>query len=333
MNAKNSMPETLVEAVRVFSDLDYATKFFADIRWPGGVCCPHCGSVNVLAIPSRRTWECREKHARRQFSVKVGTIFEDCKLTIDKCLIAVWLEVNAKNSISSYEVARHLGVTQKTGWFLLHRIRLALKSGTFEKPMGGIVEADETFVGGLAKNMHTHKRREKIKGTGGSNKTAVMGLLERHSEKKCSQVRTKVIADTKRETLHDVIRSNVEPGAALYTDAWQAYRQLTGYAHDFVDHAEAYVKGAVHTNGLENFWALFKRCIKGTHVSIEPFHLAAYVDAEAFRFNNRKDNDGGRFIGALKGAPGKRLTYKALIGDSEGRLSSGKVAGSDEIYN
>ena len=253
MNVQANRPKTLVEAVRMFSDLDYATQFFTAIRWPGGVCCPNCSSVNVLSIPSRRTWECREKHARRQFSVKVGTVFEDCKLTIDKCLIAVWLEVNAKNSISSYEVARHLGVTQKTGWFLLHRIRLALKSGTFEKPMGGVIEADETFVGGLAKDMHKAERKRKITGTGGSNKTTVMGLLERHSEKGKSKVRAKVVKDTKGETLGEVVRTHVEPGAALYTDAFSGYRGLrTEYVHGFIDHAETYVRGSVHTNGLEN---------------------------------------------------------------------------------
>jgi transposase-like protein len=268
--------------------------------------------------------------------VKVGTVFEDCKLTIDKCLIAVWLEVNCKSSISSYEVARHLGVTQKTGWSLLHRIRLALHAGTFDMPMQGIIEADETFVGGLAKNMHKHERERKITGTGGSNKTAVMGLLARHTDKKSSQVRTAVIPNTKAESLHAVIRSHVEPGATIYTDAWQAYRGLTPeFYHDFVDHAETYVKGAVHTNGLENFWTLFKRCIKGTHVSVEPFHLAPYVDSEAYRFNNRDTNDGGRFIGALKGIPGKRLTYKTLIGanDSEGAQARDSFAENDGPLN
>lgn len=329
MNAETKMPETLVEAVRVFSDLTYATNFFAAIRWPGGVCCPHCGSTNVLPIPSRHTWECREKHARRQFSVKVGTVFEDCKLTIDKCLIAVWLEVNAKNSISSHEVARHLGVTQKTGWFLLHRIRLALKSGTFEKPMGGIVEADETFIGGKAEFMHASKRKRVVTGTGpcGSGKTAVMGLLERHSEKGKSKVRAKVLPNTKGDTIRTIVREHVEPGTALYTDAFAIYRTLhPEYDHQFVDHAEAYVRGAVHTNGLENFWALFKRCIKGKHVSVEPYHLGAYVDAEAFRFNNRADCDGERFAVALKGTPGKRLTYNALIGAND--ASDGSSAGS-----
>jgi transposase-like protein len=320
METKNTesgkLPRTLVEAVRVFSDLDYATMFFASMRWPDGPVCPHCGSKDVDYIANRRVWECRGDHSRRQFSVKIGTIFEECRLPIDKCLVAIWLEVNAKNSISSYEIARSLGVTQKTGWFLLHRIRHALHVGSFDKKLQGVVEADETFVGGLAKNMHKKEREVKIKGTGGSNKTAVMGLLERHDGKKHSTVRAEVVSNTRRESLHAVIHKNVEPGTTIYTDAWQAYRQLgTTFTHDFVDHAEAYVKDKViHTNGLENFWALFKRCIKGTHVSIEPFHLAAYVNSEAFRFNNRKTDDGTRFYRALQGTPDKRLDYRTLIG-------------------
>lgn len=314
MNAnKTEMPETLIEAVRLFSDLDFATNFFANIRWPNGVCCPHCGSTNVLAIPSRRTWECRENHERRQFSVKIGTIFEECRLPIDKCLIAVWLEVNAKNSISSYEVGRHLGVTQKTAWFLQHRIRLALNEGTFDK-MSGTVEADETFIGGKARNMHKGKR--KAKGRGAIGKTAVMGLLERHAGEP-SKVRTFVVDDVKRRTLTPIIRQHVETGSNVYTDALKSYVGLNpDFVHGFVDHAEKYVDGAVHTNGLENFWSLFKRCIKGTHVSVEPFHLFRYLDAESFRFNNRKTDDGNRFAKVLGQVEGKRLTYKGLIGEN-----------------
>ncbi len=311
-------PATLVEAIRQFSDLDHATAFFAQIRWPAGVCCPHCGSVRVCYLAGRRLWECAEKHPRRQFSVKVGTIFEESKLTIDKCLIAVWLEVNAKNSISSYEVGRHLGVTQKTAWFLQHRIRLALHVGSFDTKLAGTVEADETFVGGKARNMHAGKR--KAKGRGAVGKTAVMGLLERHTAKGgkgCSKVRTAVVGDVKRRTLAPIIREHVEPGSNVYTDALKSYAGLSPeFVHGFVDHAERYVNGAVHTNGLENFWALFKRCIKGTHISVEPFHLFRYLDAEAYRFNERKDDDGGRFVGALKGATGKRLTYNNLIGEN-----------------
>ncbi len=323
---KAECPKTLVQAVRYFSDPDTAIAFFSPIRWPKGVTCPHCGSDKVSYLKNQRRWQCHTKHPKRQFSAKVGTIMEDSPLPLESWLVAIWLETNAKNSISSYEVARALGITQKSAWFMLHRVRLALQSGSFDKMGGGgsIVEADESFIGGLAKNMHKAKRARVIKGTGGSNKTAVMGLLERHSDKKCSQVRATVIQDTKRETLHEIIRRNVEPQTQVFTDAWQAYRNLgPDYIHKFVDHMEAYVKENVHTNGLENFWALFKRCIKGTHVSVEPFHLFRYVDSEAFRFNNRDLEDGGRFREALKGVTGKRLTYKALIGDdSEGALGS-----------
>ena len=329
MNTENKSPKTLMDAVRYFADLDVAQDFFVKIRWPHGVCCPHCGSVNVHYLANQRRWKCKEKHDRQQFSAKIGTIFEESPLGLDKWIVAVWLETNAKNSISSYEVARALGITQKSAWFMLHRVRHALHTGSFETSMNGVIEADETFVGGLAKNMHKAKRDRVITGTGGSNKTAVMGLLARHDGKRKSQVRATVVPNTNRDTLHEVIQANLEPGSTLYTDAFQAYRSLgPEYFHDFVNHAEAYVKGAVHTNGLENFWSLFKRCIKGTHVSVEPFHLGAYVDSEAFRFNNREFDDGQRFLLAMSKTSGKRLTYKALIGDiaSEGRIAADNSA-------
>jgi transposase-like protein len=280
--------------------------------------------VKVDYLPHRRLWQCRENHSRNQFSVKIGTIFEECRLTIDKCLIAIWLEVNAKNSISSCEIARTLGVTQKTGWFLLHRIRHALHVGSFDTKLQGVIEADETFIGGRAINMHKAKRAARIKGTGGAAMTPVMGLLERHDGKKHSTVRAMVLADRKKKTIHEVIHKNVEPGSSVYSDALPSYNDLAPtFAHDFIDHAEAYVKDkVVHTNGLENFWALFKRCIKGTHVSVEPFHLFRYVDSEAYRFNNRQTNDAGRFLAAMQGVEGKRLTYKNLIGsDAQGLVS------------
>jgi hypothetical protein len=333
MNANEiRFPESLVEAVRQFSNLDFSTHFFAAMRWPMGVCCPHCGSMAVDYIANRRVWQCREKHSRSQFSVKIGTIFEECRLPIDKCLIAIWLEVNAKNSISSYEVGRHLDITQKTAWFLLHRIRFALKQGSFEK-MGrnGVpVEADETYIGGLAKNMHAKKRALKITGSGSKDKTAVMGLLERHSSKKHSTVRAEVLPKhPTAEDMYRIIHKNVEPGAHLMTDELQAYKHLyTDFEHQFIDHATKYAEGIVHTNGMENFWSLFKRCIKGTHVSIEPFHLAAYLDSEAYRFNNRKTDDGNRFLGVLGIVSGKRLDYRTLIGKNNLEPDSASDSGA-----
>lgn len=322
MNAQNSTavayPKTLVEAIRYFADTEVALNFWVDLRWPDGVFCPRCGSTDVrfLGIKYAR-WECKGQHDRRQFTVKVGTIMEDSPLSLDKWAVAMWLEANAKNSISSYEIHRALGITQKSAWFMQHRIRLAMQDGSTDK-LSGTVEVDETFIGGKARNMHKHKRAEKIKGTGGMGKTAVMGLLARHGEKGKSTVRAKVIGSTKRATLHPLVKENVEAGSNVYTDALKSYDALNAdFVHEFIDHAECYARGAVHTNGLENFWSLFKRCIKGTHVSVEPFHLFRYLDAEAFRFNNRSVKDADRFTAVASGIEGKRLTYKQLIGATE----------------
>ncbi|HZL38127.1 MAG TPA: IS1595 family transposase [Tepidisphaeraceae bacterium] len=330
-------PQTLMEAVRVFADQDIALRCMSALRWPfGHVCCPRCGSERVRFIGTRRVWECREDHPCKRFSIKTGTVMEDSPLPLDTWLCGFWLEANAKNGISSYEVHRALGITQKSAWFMMHRVRLAMQTGSFTKMggSGGTVEADETFIGGKARNMHKDRRARVIIGTGVAGKTAVMGLLDRHSEKGKSKVRTFVVSNTKRKTLTPIVREHVEAGTNVYTDSLASYTGLApDFAHDFVNHAEMYVKDNVHTNGLENFWALFKRCIKGTHVSIEPFHTFRYLDAEAFRFNNRADNDGGRFIEAVKGIGGKRLTYKRLIGENESgeRIDDGNGEASESV--
>jgi hypothetical protein len=308
-------PKTLQQAIRYFSDPDTCLSFMVALRWPdGNVKCPLCGTEGARFLANQRRWECREKHPRRQFSIKVGTIFEDSPLTLETWLPAVWLITNAKNRISSYEIHRGLDVTQKTAWFMLHRIRLAMRTGTFNK-LAGDVEADETFVGGKAKFMHPHKRAAKIKGTGGMGKTAVMGLLERHGPDKTSRVRVKVIPTTKKKLLQAEVRANVEPGANLYTDALASYDGLAAdYIHEVIDHAESYVRGKVHTNGLENFWSLLKRGIKGTYVSVEPWHLFRYLDEQAFRFHERHDDDAGRFVRAMRDVVGRRLTFAELTG-------------------
>jgi transposase-like protein len=311
MNATEKTPRTLVEAVRHFADPDVCLRYVANLRWPNGVECPTCASKDVRFLATRKMWECKTKHAKRQFSVRVGTIFEDSKLPLDKWLVTIWMEANSKNSVSSYEVARALGVTQKTAWFLQQRIRLAMQAGTFTK-LAGTVEADETFIGGKARNMHAKKRAERIKGTGGMGKAVVMGLLERHGE-----VRTFVVENTRGKTLRGRVRQHVQPGSELHTDALASYAGLSAeYVHKVVDHAECYVKDNVHTNGLENFWSLLKRSIKGTHVAVEPFHLFRYLDAQAFRFNYREGTDGMRFARVVQGIKGKRLTYKTLIGEA-----------------
>ncbi len=314
-NDKNATPiknpETLVEAVKLFANEDTALRFMVSLRWPEQVCCPRCGSVRVRFIGTRSVWECRETHPGKRFSIKTGTIMEDSPLPLSTWLVAIWLEANAKNSISSYEVMRSLGVTQKTGWFMQQRIRLAMQNGDFFKKLTGEVEVDETFIGGKARNMHAGRR--KAKGRGAAGKAVVMGLLERHGE-----VRTLVVDNTKRRTLLPHVHTHVEKGAQVFTDALASYSGLSpSYVHQVIDHAECYVKGNVHTNGMENFWSLFKRCIKGTHISVEPFHLFRYLDAESFRFNNRKTDDGNRFLKVLSQTTGKRLTYKGLIGESQ----------------
>jgi transposase-like protein len=332
MNAKDSnsanLPKTLVDAIRYFSDPAAALDFFVKIRWPNGVCCPHCGSTKVHFLAKQLRWKCGENHPRRQFTVKIGTVMEESPLGLDKWAVAFWLEVNAKNSISSYEVHRALGITQKSAWFMQHRIRLALKAKSFDK-LTGEVESDESFFGGRAANMH-RDRLLKLRLTGDKymGKAIVHGLMQRTKKDKHSKVIAKVVHNVHKQTLCDTIRSAVQPGAFLYTDTSTSYKDLEEFAHYAVDHAERYVQGRVHTNGLENFWSLFKRCIKGTHVAIEPFHLAAYLDAEMFRFNNRKVKDGDRFALALQGMDGRRLTYKALIGALESTPGSGDSGGA-----
>ncbi len=302
-------PQTLEEAILYFSDLDTCNTFMAQIRWPDGVACPYCEGKAVSYLSTRSKWKCMNKTCHKQFSVKVGTVMEDSPIKLNKWLATIWLITNAKNGISSYEVAKAIDVTQKSGWFLLHRIRLAMQSGTFEK-LSGQVEVDETYIGGLARNMHRDKREAKIKGTGGSGKVAVMGLLERNGK-----VRAKVICDATQATLHEEVKCHVEQGAELFTDGWKGYSGLSAeYIHQVIDHAEKYVDGQIHTNGMENFWSLLKRTIKGTYVSVEPFHLFRYLDEQSFRFNSRRGKDADRFIEAVGSVAGKRLTFDELIG-------------------
>lgn len=309
-------PKTLRDAILFFAEYENCRKAVEAIRWPDGVVkCPSCGSDHVTYLETQRRYKCYAKHPKAQFSLKVGTIFEDSPVGLEKWLPALWLITTCKNGISSYELARALGVTQKTAWFMLSRLRLALQSESGGK-LGGEVEADETFIGGKARNMHAAKRKRLGISQSQSmiGKVAVMGLLQRHGDG--SQVRTQVIANRKKHQLEQIVGENVEAGAALYTDALRSYDRMEarGYIHKVIDHAETYVDGQVHTNGLENFWSLLKRALKGTYVSVEPFHLFRYLDEQAFRFNNRKMTDALRFSLALKGIINKRLTYSALTG-------------------
>ena len=264
-------------------------------------------------------YKCRNKACHKQFSVKVGTIFEDSPLGLDKWFVAVWCIANAKNGISSCELARALKVTQKSAWFMLHRVRHAMQVGSFQK-FEGVIESDETYIGGAASNMHLSRRKAKIQGRGGVGKAIVHGLLERgdKAKKVTSRVKATVVGNAKRTTLVPEVRQNVVLNSTVYTDALASYNYLSAYfIHESVDHAKEYVRGAVHTNGMENFWSLFKRAINGTYVSVDAPHLQRYVDEEVFRFNERKLNDGERFFTVMPGVVGKRLTYKSLIGELE----------------
>ena len=305
--ASKKLPTNLLEAVRYFSDLDVATEFVATLRWPDGPVCPRCEGREHSYISTRRLWKC--KVCKKQFSVKVGTIFEDSPLGLDKWLPAVWLIANSKNGISSHELARSIGVTQKSTWFMLHRIRLAMQTGTFEK-LSGTVEVDETYIGGKARNMSAGRHARRPKGRGHSGKTAVVGMIERGGE-----VRASVVRDTKKRTLIPLVKENVEDGSSVYTDLNRSYVDLDWkYDHRTVDHAVQYVDGQVHTNYMENFWSLLKRGLNGTYISVEPFHLFRYLDERVLTFNLRKLDDLGRFSAVVAAVSGRRLTWADLTG-------------------
>jgi transposase-like protein len=266
-------PDTLREAIIWFDDFEHCRQFMLELRWPdGNVKCPRCGSDRIFWIAKERVWKCYGKHDHVKFSLKTGTIFEDSPIGLDKWLPATWLVINCKNGISSYELHRDLKVTQKTGWFMLHRIRLAMQSGTFNK-LGGEIEVDETFIGGKARNMHAAKRAQKITGTGGKDKVIVMGMLERGGT-----VRATVIGNRRKHKVQKEVREHIEAGAAIFCDELKSYDGLQAdYQHAVINHAVEYVNGNVHTNGMENFWSLLKRGLHGTYVSVEPFHLFRYI--------------------------------------------------------
>jgi transposase-like protein len=315
-------PKTLQSAIVYFSNPDNCVSYLVDRRWPNGVVCPTCGRKDVAYVPARRVWQCKTRHPKAQFSAKVGTVMEDSPISLDKWLTAMWMVANCKNGVSSWEMHRALGVTQKTAWFMLHRIRLALG----EKPDGkmgedgGPVEVDETFIGPDPQKMHADRRQARYKALNARPKIPVMGMLDRELR----QVRAKVVPNVRRETLLNEILNQIEKGRTVYTDSAPAYDHLLlkGYMHQMVNHTLEYVRGQVHTQGIENFWSLLKRGLKGTYVAVEPFHLDRYITEQVFRYNNRatKDNpltDADRFALAVSQISGKRLTYADLTGKVE----------------
>jgi transposase-like protein len=312
-------PKTLLEAVQYFSDAENCRKFMISVRWADGVVrCPYCDSEKVTYLENARLYRCYGKHPKQKFSLKVGTVFEDSPIGLEKWLPASWLLSNCKNGVSSYELARAIGVTQKSAWFMLHRIRLAMKDEP-KHPMGWTprdpVEVDETFIGGKPKNMHRSKRLAR---GDEDHKVIVMGMLDRGTR----QVRAKVIPNVKRETLQAEILKNVGRSSHIFTDQHVGYdglAKVNDYVHKTVNHMEEYVNGRVHTQGIENFWSLLKRSLSGTYVAVEPFHMDSYVDEQVFRYNNRRNmNDSMRMKKVVSQVTGKRLTYSELTGKEAG---------------
>lgn len=316
MGKEQSGYATLQQAIVHFSTYENCKAFMVALRWYDGVKCPTCGSAKVRYLENARLWKCYAKHERPKFSLKTGTIFEDSPIGLEKWLPVMWMLVNCKNGVSSWEIHRAMGVTQKTAWFMLQRCRLALQDELTGGSLGGEVEVDETYIGGKARNMHKSKKlriNQAMGGTGlqgGAGKAVVMGMLERGGK-----VRASVVPDRTKASMQPVVRGSVESGATLYTDEHGHQWKMDEYEFQIVNHLEEYVNGNVHTNGMENFWSLLKRSIGGTYVSCEPYHLFRYVDEQAFRFNNRGPmNDEQRFTYAMRKIVGKRLTYKELTG-------------------
>jgi transposase-like protein len=308
--------KTLQDAFAYFGDPKNCIDYVVKMRWPDGkVCCPTCGSEAVTWLPTRSLFQCKGRHPKRQFSVKVGTLWEDSPIALGKWLIIGWILGSCRNGVSSYEVARTIGITQKSAWFMLHRLREGMK--TNPQILTGIVEADESFVGGKVQNMHKSKRPVGTgfskKAIGSMAKTMVLGLLERGGT-----VHTEVIQNRNKEVLHEVINRTLADDAILVTDEHHGYKG-TKHRHVFVSHStDGYVVNGrstrYHTNSIENFWSCLKRMLKGTYISVSPKHLAAYTTEQAFRFNVRNGfTEQQRGIVLLNGILGKRLTYAALI--------------------
>lgn len=333
-------PRTLQEAIVYFSDPQRAFDYAVSLRWPDSkVHCPRCSSESNYFIKTRRIWLCRG--CNKQFTLKVNTIFEDSPIGLDKWMTGFWMLVNCKNGVSSMEIHRTLGITQKSAWFMLQRLRTALHNRSFGSTtkLGGPdseVEADETYVGGKIQNMHRNADlKYKVETRGPNfNKTIVQGILDRNLR----EVRATIVPNVKRETLQNELLKNVKYGTKLYTDDAVAYESglQRRFVHDYVNKTQAYVRGRVHVNGMENFWSLLKRSLRGTYVAVEPFHLGKYVDEQVFRYNNRATkerptNDAQRFKLAMSQVAGRRLTYTELTGKDQSPRHEATGAGETTV--
>ncbi|HEY2445181.1 MAG TPA: IS1595 family transposase [Rhizomicrobium sp.] len=308
MSSKQKEFSSLLELMRALPDEQTAIDHFTAIRWRDGEFCPYCGSTSLYHFSDKRTHKCAD--CRQRFSIKVGTIFEDSKLSLRTWMLAVWYVTQHKKIISSVQLAKDLDITQKSAWFVMHRLRHAARTRSFNKPMGGEVEIDETFVGGKARNKR-YSQRGKSGVTGGTGKAIVVGALQRKG-----RVVARVVENVRAETLERFVDETVSPSVELVaTDKWVGYKHLgKKYPHVAVDHADGeYVRGRAHTNGVESFWAQLKRQIYGTHHWVSRKHLERYVDESTWRHNRRDLPEAPRFDSLLEMSDGRRLRYAELI--------------------
>jgi transposase-like protein len=298
--------DSLSEMIQALPDEQACIDHFRAIRWKSGPFCPYCTSSRVYDFLDKRTHKCGQ--CRQRFSIKVGTIFEDSKIPLQKWLIAIWMITSHRKGISSAQLARDLKITQKSAWFVLHRLRFAARTKSFNRPLKGTIELDETFVGGKEKNKHANKRHNR--GRGGIGKTAVFGMLERGGE-----LRAMKMDKLTSVTVQPEIEANVARGATVMTDDWSGYRGLYArYEHHSVNHsAREYVRDHFkHVNGLEGAWSHFKRQVYGIHHWISAKHVDQYLAEFTWRYNLRNVEEGPR-MNALLGRVSGRLTYDMLI--------------------
>lgn len=298
--------KNLREMMAVYSDEAKCREYMEQMRWGGNPTCPYCGMNKPYKLKDGKRYRCKDSQCKRDFTVTIGTVFEDSKVKLSVWMAALYLCTAHKKGVSSHQLARDLGITQKTAWFVLHRIRLLMGDPEPDVPLDNVVEVDETYVGGKWENMN-RKRLKQHRETGKDNKTAVMGLLERDGK-----ARLTVIG---KSSFKDVVRANVAPSAHVYTDAHLGYVGLAGeyQSHEAVNHnIKEFKRGQVYTNSIEGFFSVFKRTIFGTYHQVSPKHLHRYCAETSYRFNSRKITDAERFKMALSNTQG-RLTYNQLI--------------------